>query len=71
MNLYTIHQPDSGSVALCSTLGGLIGYASSVDVENVPWVRGLALRINRAMDVMGVEEGYVVIGGKIVKVGNE
>lgn len=57
------------NVALRSALGGLIGYASSVDVDNVPWVRGLVLRINRAMEAMGVEEGYVVIGGKIVKAG--
>lgn len=27
--------------------------------------------INRAMEAMGVEEGYVVLGGKIVKAGDE
>lgn len=59
------------NVKLREAIGGLIGYASSVDVDNVPWVRGLALRINRAMEAMGVEEGYVVVGGKIVKAGGE
>lgn len=59
------------NVKLHSALGGLIGYASSVDVDNVPWVRGLALRINLAMEAMGLEVRYVVVGGKIVKAGGE
>ena len=59
------------NVKLHSSLGGLIGYASSVDVDNVPWVRGLAQYINRAMEAMGFEGRYVVVGGKIVKAGDE
>lgn len=57
------------NVKLHSALGGLIGYASSVDVDNVPWVKGLAKYINRAMEAMGLEGRYVVVGGKIVKAG--
>ena len=59
------------NVKLHSALGGLIGYASSVDVDNVPWVKGLTLRINRAMEAMGTEGRYAVVGGKIVKAGDE
>lgn len=61
------------NVKLREALGGLIGYASSVDVGNVPWtwVRGLAHYINRAMEAMGLEDRYVVVGGKIVKAVDE
>lgn len=59
------------NVKLHSALGGLVGYASSVDVDNVPWVKGLAQYINRAMEAMGLEGRYVVIGSKIVKAGGE
>jgi hypothetical protein len=59
------------NIKLREALGGLVGYASSVDVDNVAWMKGLVQYINRAMEAMGAEEGYVVIGGKIVKAGGE
>lgn len=59
------------NVKLREALSGLIGYASSVDVDNVQWVRGLTQYINRAMETMGLEGRYVVVVGKIVKAGGE